>query len=94
MLLSLNSIAEQQAYPTQNTQGAIKRFLDYAATNPDAIVKFRAIDMVIHIESDISYLYEAHKHRHTGGIYNPSSQPAHTKKASNLIPPENVPKHT
>ena len=52
MLPDLNSIADQQAHPTQNTEAAITHLLDYAATNPTAVVKFIASDMVLHIESD------------------------------------------
>ena len=47
-----NTIAEQQTHPTNNTEAAIKDFLDYAATNPTAVVQFKSSDMVLHIDSD------------------------------------------
>ena len=52
MLPYLNSIAEQHTQQTQNNESAISHFLDYATTNPNAVVKFRANDMVIHINRD------------------------------------------
>ena len=67
MLPDLKSIAEQQAYPTQNNEASIKHFLDYAANNPYAIVKCLASDMVPNIVSDVSYLYKPHLCNHTGG---------------------------
>jgi hypothetical protein len=42
--------------PTKNTMQKIKRFLDYASTNPDAVVTYHASDMVLagHIIASIS----------------------------------------
>jgi len=36
----------------------VKQFLDYAATHPDAIITYRASDMVLVGHSDASYLSE------------------------------------
>ena len=38
MLPSLNTLAEQQSIPTKNTEAAINHFLDYATTNPPAVI--------------------------------------------------------
>ena len=35
---------------------AAVHLLNYAATHPDATVRFRASDMILHIHSDASYL--------------------------------------
>ena len=43
-------------HPTQNTESPITHSLDYAATNPNELVTFSAIDMVLRIEHDTSYL--------------------------------------
>ena len=56
MLPSLNTIAEQQSKPTHNTEAAITQFLDYADTNPSMIVQYKSSDMILHIDSDSSYL--------------------------------------
>ena len=54
MMTSLNQIAKKQARPTQNTKSAIEKILEYASTNTTAVVKFRASDMVLHIDIDAS----------------------------------------
>ena len=85
----LNSKAEQQAHPTQNTEALITRFLDYEATNPNTVVKFRASDMVLHIDIDASYLSKPRASSHTGGYYYLSSQPANPKTSPHLPPLSN-----
>ena len=55
MLAALGSLATQQANPTENAMKKVKQFLDYAATHQqDAIITYRAIDMVIAVHSDAS----------------------------------------
>ena len=56
IMSALNSISEQQEDPTQNTKAVIKTFFDYAATNSNNVVKFRASDMVLQINSDALHL--------------------------------------
>ena len=56
MLPALGSIATQQASPTENTMKKVKHFLDYAASHPDAIITYRASDMVLSAHSNASYL--------------------------------------
>ena len=58
MLPALSTIAEQQSSPTKNTEAAITHFLYYAATNPSAIIQYKASDIILHIDSDASYLSE------------------------------------
>ena len=56
MLPYLNTIVEQQANPTQNIKSGKTHLLDYAATNPTNIVQYKAIDVVLYIDSGVSYL--------------------------------------
>ena len=56
MLTALNTIASSQANPTRLTRHKIKLFLDYAATNSDAVLTYRASNMVLEVHSDASYL--------------------------------------
>ena len=58
MLPSHNKLAEQQSSPTKNTEASITQFLDYAATNPSAIIQYKSSDTIIHIDIDASYLSE------------------------------------
>ena len=56
MLTTLSSIASTQAKPTKETLASTKLFLDYAATHQDAIITYRASDMVLVVHSNASYL--------------------------------------
>ncbi len=56
MLTTLSSIASMQAEPTKETMNNTKLFLDYAASHQDAIITYRASDMVLVVHSDASYL--------------------------------------
>ena len=94
MLPALNTIAEQQSDPTHNTEAVISHFLDYADTNTTAIVQYKASDMVLHIDSDASYLSKTWARSFTLGNYYSSSLPVDPTKASNLPPPENGAIHT
>ena len=67
MLPALNTLVEQQSSPTKNTESAITHFLDYAATNPSAIIHYKASNMIPHIYSDASYLPEPRTHSRTVG---------------------------
>ena len=68
ILKALNSIASSQAQGTEATMQACTRLLNYAATHPDAIVRFHASDMVLYIDADAAYLNEP-KARSTAGAY-------------------------
>ena len=69
MLAALGSLATQQASPTENTMKKVKQFLDYAATHQDAIITYRASDMVIAVHSDASYLSETKARSRAGGHF-------------------------
>ena len=69
MLTALSTIASAQANPTMDTMTKTKAFLDYAATNPDAILTYRASDMVLGIHSDASYLSEPGARSRAGGHF-------------------------
>ena len=56
MLPVLNTLAEQQSSPTKNMVAAIPHFLEYAATNLSAIIQYKTSNMILHVESDASYL--------------------------------------
>ena len=82
MLLALNTLAEQQSSPTKNTESAIAHFLDYAATNTSAIIQYKASDMILHIDSDASYLSEPRAHSRTGGALLPHLNTNQSRKIS------------
>ena len=56
ILTALNAIATEQAKPTKRTMERVHQFLDYMATHPKAVIRFRASDMILNVHSDASYL--------------------------------------
>eukprot|EP00957_Ditylum_brightwellii_P018312 1379122-Ditylum_brightwellii.AAC.1 len=69
MLVAINSIAAQQAAPTENTAAAIIHLLNYAATHPDAVIHYSASRMVLHTHSDASLMSESCARSQAGGHY-------------------------
>jgi hypothetical protein len=58
VLMVLSTIASKQTTGTEQMLEKALQVLDYLAAHPDAKVKFRALDMVMNIHSDASYLTE------------------------------------
>lgn len=54
--LGLGSLAVEQANPTERTMQKCKQFLDYAASQEDAVIMYPKSDMVLAIHSDLSEL--------------------------------------
>ncbi len=67
LLPALSSFASQQANPTEKTMELYKKFLDFMATQEEAILTYRASKMVLAIHSDASYLSEPKAHSQAGG---------------------------
>jgi hypothetical protein len=57
--MALSFIATKQYKGTTNTMEKAKQLLDYLATYPDTIIRFRASDMILNDHSDASYLSES-----------------------------------
>jgi hypothetical protein len=56
MLTALSSLPSEQAAPTEKTMQKCLQFLDYAASQKDAIVTYLASNMRLAIHSNESYL--------------------------------------
>jgi len=69
MLVALGTLAAVQAEGTQATITACTQLLNYAATHPDAVLRYTASDMVLHIHSDASYLSESKARSRAGGYF-------------------------
>jgi len=69
MLVALGTLAAAQSKGTEATMDAAVHLLNYAASHPDAIVRFRASDMILHVHSDASYLSEPKARSRVGGFY-------------------------
>ena len=74
MLVALSAIASMQSKPTVATLERAMLFLDYAATHPDAIMTYKASNMILHVHSDASYLTEPKARSRAGGHFFLSSK--------------------
>jgi hypothetical protein len=59
VLMALSTIAVNQTKATKKTMERCTQLLDCLAHNADAKVRFHALDMILNIHSDASYLTEA-----------------------------------
>eukprot|EP00957_Ditylum_brightwellii_P066776 5067225-Ditylum_brightwellii.AAC.1 len=57
MLVSINSIAAQQTASTGNTGKEVFHFSNYAATHPHVILQYTASGMILHIHSDVLFMF-------------------------------------
>ena len=69
MLPALNTIGSEQAKPTEHTKHKCKRLLDYAATYPNAYIRYHASDMVLHVDTDAAYLVLPKARSRVAGYY-------------------------
>ena len=58
MIVAVNELSSQQFTPTQNTINKFNMLMDYAHTYPDAIIRYHASDMYLHIDYDATYLVQ------------------------------------
>ena len=83
MLVALGTLASAQNKGTTLTMDAACQLLDYAATHPDAIIRFHPSDMQLHCHSDASYLSKPEAKSRIGGFFFLSSK----DKPESLEPP-------
>ena len=69
LLAPISAIASQSSETTEETLEHVKQFLDYIATQEEAIISYSASDMVLAVHSDASYLSEPKAHSRAGGHF-------------------------
>jgi Reverse transcriptase (RNA-dependent DNA polymerase) len=69
MLTALGTIASSQSSGTERTMDTLMQLLDYAATHPDAAIRFHKSDMILYGHSDASYLSEPKARSRVGGYF-------------------------
>ena len=85
MLLTLNAIGAEQATATVTTAKAMTKLLNYCATNPEAIIRYRASDMILKIHSDGSYLSAPKARSRAGGHFYLGSQGKNTENNGPIL---------
>jgi hypothetical protein len=58
MLVALGTIFAAQSNAIDHTATAVVKLLNYAATNPDAVIRYKVSGTTLYIHSDASYLSE------------------------------------
>lgn len=94
LLVALNTIASSQAKATEHTAAAVTHLLDYCATHPNAMIKYFASDMTLHIDSDASYLSVSLARSRAGGHFYLSEHSNDKSKAPTTVPTNNGAIHT
>jgi hypothetical protein len=69
MLVALGTLASAQANGTEAAVTAMTQLLNYCATHPDAVIRYHASDMQLHVHSDASYLSEKYARSRSAGIF-------------------------
>jgi hypothetical protein len=69
MLVALGDLASAQTKGTQKTLDAVTWLLNYAATHPDATIRYHASGMILHVHSDGSYLSAPKARSRAGGHF-------------------------
>jgi hypothetical protein len=75
MLTALGTIAMQQSKGTKATMQAVVQLLNYCATQPEDKVRYVACNMILHVDSDASYLTAPKARSRAGGYHYLSNQP-------------------
>jgi hypothetical protein len=94
MLVALGTIAAAQSNATNHTTTAVVKLLNYAATNPNAVIRYKASGMTLYVHSDASYLSEPKARSCAGSHFYLSDKPADPASAPSQQPPNNGPLHT
>ena len=87
ILTTLNEISAAQSAPTEKTQKACDRLLDYVATYPNIKLQFHASGMKLHVDSDAAYLVASKARSRIAGYYNFSertSEPSNPDRVQNI----------
>jgi len=91
MLVAIGTIASAQAKGTESTMNAAVQLLNYAATHPDATLRYKKSDMVLHVVSDASYLSSSGARSRLGGYFFLSDTVPDIQSPEAPSPPFNAP---
>ena len=69
MLMELNYQAAVQKKTTIDTEKYITHLLNYCASHPDSVTKYKINNTILHICSDASYLSEPEAQSISGGYF-------------------------
>jgi hypothetical protein len=76
-------LASEQSKATTVTADKVIKLLNYCNTHPEIKIRYHAYDMILHINSDASYLPENEANSREGGFFYMSSDTETNKKLTN-----------
>ncbi len=65
----LSSFANEQAVPTAKMMAKVKQLLDYVSTQQEAIITYRASDMILSVHSNAGYCNKKKAQSQAGGHF-------------------------
>ena len=87
ILPAFNDIVAEQSAPTIKIDTTVSKLLDFCSTYPNTCICYSASDMVLHIDSEASYLSLHHaRNRAAGHYYLSNASP------NSSLPPPNSPR--
>ena len=69
LLVPLSAIAAQQLAPTEKTKELVHQLLDFCTSQEEAVLTFKASDMVLAVHSNAGYLNEKKARSRAGGHF-------------------------
>jgi hypothetical protein len=83
LIMPINVLASEQSQATEVTADKVVKLLNYCNTHPETKIRYHASDMILHINSDPSYLSENEATSREGGFFYMGSDTKTNKKLTN-----------
>ena len=90
ILVALSAIVSQQSAPTENTLTTVRQFLDYCASQEDAVLTFKRSGMQLAVHSDSGYLNEPKARSRAGGHFFLSDRSSHPPNNGAILNVANI----
>jgi hypothetical protein len=87
LLVDLTTLSSEQSKATNITMDKLTTLLNYCATYPEAVIRYKASDMILHIVSDASYLSASNSRSRLGGYFYLSNMPVSMPPVATDTPP-------
>jgi hypothetical protein len=81
--MPVNVLASEQKKSNAATTYKVIKLLNYCATYPEATLRYHALDMILNIHSDASYLSEFEAKIRAGGLFYMGINTASQNKLTN-----------
>jgi hypothetical protein len=83
LIMPINVLASEQSNATEVTADKVIKLLNYCNTHPETKTRYHASEMILHIQSDASYLSENEAKSRAGGFFYMGNITKNDKKLTN-----------